>query len=126
MFKKILVPLDGSKLAECALSYAEGLAKTCDSTKVVLISVTERVTGSTKAPESYEIYAGSDRSGYVSSVSGSSYMQSGSMSVTFGKMEKQAEKYLEKIENRLTKKGIPMESQVLVGKPADEIAKFAE
>jgi len=27
MFKKILVPLDGSKLAECALPYVEELAK---------------------------------------------------------------------------------------------------
>ena len=30
MYKRILVPLDGSKLAECALPHAEELAKNCD------------------------------------------------------------------------------------------------
>jgi nucleotide-binding universal stress UspA family protein len=45
MYKKILVPLDGSKLAECALPYVEALAKGCDTKKVILVSVTERVQG---------------------------------------------------------------------------------
>ena len=38
MYKKILVPLDGSKLAECALQHAESLAHAFDST-LLLISV---------------------------------------------------------------------------------------
>lgn len=45
MFQKILVPLDGSKLAECALPYAEELARGCNTEEVVLVSVTERVQG---------------------------------------------------------------------------------
>lgn len=43
MFKKILVPLDGSKLAENALSPAEGLAKQFNA-EVVLFHAINRVT----------------------------------------------------------------------------------
>jgi len=45
MYKKILVPLDGSKLAECALPHVEGLATSSAGAEVVLVSVTERITG---------------------------------------------------------------------------------
>jgi len=45
MYKKILVPLDGSKLAECALPHVEELAKGCNPEEVILVSVTERVKG---------------------------------------------------------------------------------
>jgi nucleotide-binding universal stress UspA family protein len=45
MYNKILVPLDGSKLAECALPHAEELAKGCNTEEVILISVTERIQG---------------------------------------------------------------------------------
>jgi nucleotide-binding universal stress UspA family protein len=49
MYKKILVPLDGSKLAECALPYAEELAKGCNTDEIILISMTEQIRGRTKA-----------------------------------------------------------------------------
>jgi len=39
-YRKILVPLDGSELAECALPHAIGIAKAF-SAEVVLVSVTE-------------------------------------------------------------------------------------
>ncbi|OGN97321.1 MAG: hypothetical protein A2Z77_02590 [Chloroflexi bacterium RBG_13_51_36] len=45
MYKRILVPLDGSKLAECALPHVEQLANGCDTEEVILVSVTERVQG---------------------------------------------------------------------------------
>ena len=45
MIKKIVVPLDGSKLAECALPYVEEMATKMAVDEVVLISVTERVKG---------------------------------------------------------------------------------
>lgn len=40
MYSKILVPLDGSKLAECALPHAKSLAKNHQST-LILLSVIE-------------------------------------------------------------------------------------
>ena len=44
MYKKVLVPLDGSKLAECALPHAEEIASKCGA-EVMLVSVTERIQG---------------------------------------------------------------------------------
>ena len=44
MIKNILVPLDGSKLAECVLTYAKEFAIKLDA-KVALISVTNQVQG---------------------------------------------------------------------------------
>ncbi len=39
MYERILVPLDGSKLAECVLPHAEAFAKTCQSGTVTFIRV---------------------------------------------------------------------------------------
>ena len=43
MYKKIVVPLDGSKLAECVLPHIENIAKGSGTEEVILITVTERV-----------------------------------------------------------------------------------
>ncbi|MBP1715868.1 MAG: Universal stress protein family, partial [Deltaproteobacteria bacterium] len=39
MYKKILVPLDGSKLAECVLPHVEGLAKGCQTATIEFVQV---------------------------------------------------------------------------------------
>lgn len=39
MYQKILVPLDGSKLAECILPHAETLAKGCQAGAVIFVQV---------------------------------------------------------------------------------------
>lgn len=41
MYKKILVPLDGSKLAECALEHVKTIAVGCNVPEVVLFRVVE-------------------------------------------------------------------------------------
>jgi len=50
MYKKILVPLDGSKLAECVLPHVEALATSCGTGEVTLISVADRVFKATPVP----------------------------------------------------------------------------
>lgn len=118
MYQKILVPLDGSKLAECALPYAEELAKGCNTEWVTLISVTEQVRGRTRAPEAREVYRASDETGI---------QEAGQeMTVTFGKMQRQAQRYLSKIARGLEAKGLNVRTEVLLGKPAERIAGFAE
>jgi nucleotide-binding universal stress UspA family protein len=154
MFKKILVPLDGSKLAECALDYAEELAKNCSATELVLVSVTEKVMAKTKAPEIKEMYSssGEDRIGgslpgtsmlrgavtnpgdvaslrpYFGGSSGEDMIIDGSRGSTIilGKLEKQAFNYLNKIAKKLRAKGISTGVEVLIGNPAEKITKFAE
>ena len=118
MYQKIMVPLDGSKLAECALPYAEELAKGCNTEEVILISVTERIEGQTRAPEARELYLTSDNPGV---------RKAGSETiVTFGKKERQAQRYLGRIAKRLDAKGAMVCTEVLIGNPAQEIASYAE
>jgi nucleotide-binding universal stress UspA family protein len=105
MYNKVVVPLDGSKLAECVLSHVEALAKK----EVLLVSVTERVKGAVFFPEDGNIVH--DRAGKVS--------------VTVGKMEQQAEKYLNRLGKKLANKGIAVRTKVLLGNPAEEITHFA-
>ena len=118
MYNKIVVPLDGSKLAECALPYAEELMKGCDTGEVILLSVTEQVRGWTQALEAPEISNASDELRVQRPSSG--------MTITFGKMQRQAERYLGKIKKGLAAKGIQARTEVLLGKPADQIVNFAK
>ena len=41
MYQKIMVPLDGSKLAECVLPHVEAIAKGCLVKEVVFVRVVE-------------------------------------------------------------------------------------
>jgi nucleotide-binding universal stress UspA family protein len=118
MYKSILVPLDGSKLAECALSHAEELAKSCGTGQVTLISVTERVQGRTRAPEAQELYRSGDAP---------EFQRTGpEITVTFGKKQRQAQRYLDRIAEKLEAKGIKVDTRVLLGDPAEEIVGYAQ
>lgn len=44
MYQKIMVPLDGSEMAECVLPHVEAIAKGCGVGEVVFIRVVEPVT----------------------------------------------------------------------------------
>jgi len=55
MYKKILVPLDGSKLAECALPHAESLALAYKST-IVLLSVISPGAIAGRTPADMELF----------------------------------------------------------------------
>jgi nucleotide-binding universal stress UspA family protein len=43
MYKKILVPLDGSDLAECVLPHVEAIAKGCGTESVIFLRVIDRL-----------------------------------------------------------------------------------
>lgn len=107
MIKKILVPLDGSKLAECALPYAEELAAKCRA-DVVFVSVTERVQGFRP----------------IEDISQPTEERMAPEAV--GKMERQATKYLDKVARGLEAKGVKVTKEVLLGDPAEEIIIYAE
>jgi len=107
MYKKILVPLDGSKLAECALPHVEGLATSSAGAEVVLVSVTERITGFRVMDDSSQPLGGR----FVPEA--------------VGKQEKEARKYLGRIAKDLEAKGIKVLTEVLLGQPAEEITFFA-
>jgi len=108
MYKKILVPLDGSKLAECALPYAEALAKGCDTEEVILVSVTERFQG------------------YRAFEDPSHPLGQRLAPEAVGKKETQAQKYLDRIAKAMEAKGIKVGTEVLLGDPAEEIIIYAK
>ncbi len=108
MYKRILVPLDGSKLAECALPHAEELAKGCGGGEIIVVSVTERVPG---------YRAVEDRSQPL----GQRLVPEAA-----GKKEEAAQKYLTRIAKRLAAKGITVSTEVLLGDPAEEIVSYAK
>jgi len=118
MYKRILVPLDGSKLAECALPHAEELAKGCGTEEIILISATEQVRGRTRAPEAHEVYRASDDPWVQGAGS--------EIIVTFGKKDRQAIRYLGRIAKRLESKGIKVRTEVLLSwPPAETITTYA-
>jgi len=108
MYKKILVPLDGSKLAECALPHVEELARGCGTEEVILVSVTERVPG-------YRVFED------PSQPLGQQLVPEAA-----GKKEKPAQKYLERIAKAMKAKGIKVDTEVLLGDPAEEIVNYAK
>ncbi len=108
MIKSILVPLDGSKLAECALPYAEEIASKLVVGKVVLVSVTERVKG-------LRVVGDPGSAG-----------EEALLPEAIGKMERQAARYLNKVAKGLEAKGLTIRKEVLLGNPAQEISIYAE
>ena len=106
MIKKILVPLDGSKLAECVLPHTEELAIKINA-EVVLISVTHRLQGywpfeDLNRPHQTRLTAQATCS-----------------------MEEHAANYLNTAAKDLEEKGIKVTKEVLCGKPAQEIIFYA-
>lgn len=122
MYKKIMVPLDGSKLAEVALPHAEALAKGCDTAEVILVSVTERVRGYRAVEGSAGSFGGSG-GGWQSSTQAPGQ---GFVPEATGKKEKQAERYLARVAKTLTAKGINVSTEVLLWKPAEAIVGYAK
>lgn len=114
MYKKVVVPLDGSKLAECVLPHVEPIAKGCGTEEVTLVSVTERIIGSGQKTLIHATATLPAKEPVVR------------MPVVVGKMQRQAERYLSRIAKRLNKKGIKVRTEVLLGDPAHEIVSFTE
>ena len=122
MYKKILVPLDGSKLAECALPHVEELAKGCNAAEVILISVTERVQGF-RVVEGEGQPIAKPRGGWLEP---SRPLGERLLHEEFGKKEKQAQRYLERIAKTMTAKGIKVSTEVVLWRPAEAIVGYAK
>jgi nucleotide-binding universal stress UspA family protein len=139
MYKKIVIPLDGSNLAEQALLYLDEVAEDCP--EVLLISVTEKMTGSVPVGEVYQRFVSEHEAEQQPSPPNYQVWQPGlvftpiepvpvvdstAVNVTMGKMAGSAEKYLEHIGAGLASKGFEVTTKVLIGDPAKEIVRFAD
>jgi len=116
MYKKVLVPLDGSKLAECVLPHIEEIAKGCDTEEVILVSVTERIVGLSSVKKHTQ----------PTTLPLPSPVPVIRVPVTVGKMQRQAERYLTRIAKRLKKTEVKLRQEVLLGDPAEQIVSCAD
>jgi nucleotide-binding universal stress UspA family protein len=110
--KELIVPLDGSELAETVLRHVEGLAGETGikSVKVVLLRACEPPSMPTYySPELSEIPL--------------HWGQYAQQEIT--RCKQVATEYLARIEKRLQTAGIDVRSEVLVGKASDEIVNYA-
>ncbi|MFC1924666.1 universal stress protein [Chloroflexota bacterium] len=107
MYKKIVVPLDGSELAECVLPHVETIAKGCELPEVVFLQVVEHAP----IPHAYRYTTEDERQKFM-------------MEDTAG-ARKAAEDYLDRIVKTINYPGMNMKTEVTIGKPADIIADYA-
>jgi len=103
MYEKIMVPLDGSKLAECVLPHVEAFIEGCHVSKVVFVRVVETAAS---------FYSGD----YPISPEVLKERESASQTT--------AKDYLDQVVNRLKHRETEIHSEVLVGHVADSLADF--
>jgi len=106
MYKKILVPLDGSKVSEGSLSHVKAIALGCEVPEVILLTVVEPVLNPEAA---IDARAGRD---------------------LIAEVEKEnrdkLQTYINGVAEKLKNEGITARTVLLSGKPADEILAYAE
>lgn len=104
MYQKILVPLDGSKVAECALSHVKNLVKDGAVGEVTLLNVVNVYL------QGYGEYPGHVN---INAIRENLFMES--------------RKYLADVESRLASEGIKVKKESLEGnRPADAISDYAQ
>lgn len=107
MYKKILVPLDGSARAEKILSHVEGIALQNQAT-VILIQVV-------MLPQAVDTTSEISKAGFFTS-----------LAHRLESDKKKAEDYLNSVKGRLQEKKIETRTQVVLGLPSDAISQMAE
>jgi nucleotide-binding universal stress UspA family protein len=112
MYKKIMVPLDGSKLAECVLPYVESFITGFQVSSIAFVRVIE------PSPTRF------DDTASLSSTSRDKMIE------TTKRIEEQrksnAAEYLEGAAGRLKHEGVVLETEVLIGSVADSLAEYTE
>jgi nucleotide-binding universal stress UspA family protein len=106
MYKKIMVPLDGSELAECVFPHLETIVKGCESTEVIIVQAVEPISipygtevlqfASMKQVKAFEIH-----------------------------QKTEAERYLKKVIARLKKRGVNAKAKVIYGKAGEALSDYA-
>jgi nucleotide-binding universal stress UspA family protein len=103
MYKRIMVPLDGSQIAECVIPHIEAIVGK-SAARVELITVVEPLDIPTRG----QIAISDDEIKQIDNE---------------GKNE--ATKYLKQVSSRLTRAGIHADTEILSGKPAERLISHA-
>lgn len=105
MYKKILVPLDGSKLAECVLPHVESIAKGCGTQCVVFLRVVEPFV----IPSGGEGFHFSEKD--MKRIDSESWAE--------------ARGYVSQLVAQTKYEGVKVQSEVVSGRAAETIAEYA-
>ncbi len=105
MYQKIVVPLDGSELAECVLPHVEAVGKGCEVRDVILIRVIEPLELPTR---------------------GGIALSKDDLHQIETEQRTEADRYLKKIASRLKRKGLFVRTEVLQGKATEAIAEYTK
>lgn len=106
MYRKMLIPLDGSDLAECSLEHAKAIAQGCSVPEIVLFQVIEPFS--------------------LAAMSALSEADADTVARVREQNQQDAREYLSKVESKLMEQGIATRTVSLEGRPADEILSYAE
>ena len=103
MYRKIMVPLDGSALAECVLPHVEAIAGGCPVRELVLLRVVE--------PE--RVYSVSD-----------SPIDPNLAAARESERRREADDYLRSVADRLDEPGLVCEVKSIVGRVAESLVDY--
>jgi nucleotide-binding universal stress UspA family protein len=103
MYKKILVPLDGSELAECVLPHVESIARGCNARSVIFLRALD-----TYIPSAAYAYVGESLRKEIEEND-----------------EKAAREYLDEVVGRVNLDGVEVQKQLIAGRAAESIAEYA-
>ncbi len=107
MYTRILVPLDGSELAECIFSHVDTILNGCGVVELVLARVLE--------PLQLAPYADAD-----------GFMGSKDIEKILMAQETDARNYLEKTQRRFQRPGLKIRTELLNGQVADTLTDYAK
>ncbi|MFC1899520.1 universal stress protein [Chloroflexota bacterium] len=110
MYKKILVPLDGSELAECVLPHVESIANGCGVEEVVFLRVVEPLRWVVGTPYDVDQTISSDQ---------------GNVKLIDSENKDAAERYLNQLVTRTHYNGVTIQSEILMDRAAEGIAEYA-
>jgi nucleotide-binding universal stress UspA family protein len=105
MYQKIMVPLDGSKLAECVLPHIEAIVKAGGVPNIALVRVVEPFS--------------------LTPVRGEPAFTEEQIKRIDSEGKIVAEKYLDELVNQLSNGGVNVQTDVLTGKVAESLADYA-
>ncbi len=105
MYKTLVVPLDGSKLAECVLSHVETLAKGCQVENIIFLRVVEPF--SRIVAGDYQVFS-REQIERINS-----------------EMISEAEGYLRELVQSVRYDGVKTRWEVIPGRPTETIAEYA-
>jgi nucleotide-binding universal stress UspA family protein len=112
MYKKIMVPLDGSELAECVLPHVETFIAGCQVSTIVFIRVIKR---------GQMTFGGS----YATTQAGIMTIEANAKRIE-DERKSSAEEYLKEVVSRIKQDGGKLQTEVVAGKVADTLVDYTE